>query len=876
MLMKAKGLLKMKRMSKCLFVCMVGLLLLWGACSPSETACSDTQPCPTGKVCQSGACVEQTNTDGGDETNTADAGEKTSPEKVVEKIADTAPPEKKNKAYDWSPATSGVTVDLFGVSAPTSKLAWVVGAKGMILHSSDAGVTWKKQTSGTDADLRAVSFIDDQNGWVVGTQGVMLRTTDGGVTWKKSTVPVSETLYKIVFLDKNRGYAVGDGFALLRTRTGGDSWQSTSGSTNIDLHGMYFFDDKSGLVAGSSGAIVLTRDGAQTVTSAVTGTTSVFWDVHFSDAQNGWAAGEGGLLFKSINAGEGWSNQKSPTTSTIYGIHFLGKERGWLIGKDGLLYGTRDAGKTWSNEAREAFSDLYDIDVHSKEMGIIVGKGGTIISIQALDAECQSGEKRPCYTGPAGTKDVGRCKGGEQTCIDGFWGACEGELKPTDQEVCFNGEDDDCDGKPDSEENCPDCQDGDQRDCYTGDPKLAGVGDCAKGKQTCANSTWGACAGEVLPKDESCNGRDDDCDGQVDNAPKNPPSCVLWNGICGVAKQACEKGQWVACTAAQYGADYEKSETKCDGKDNDCDGAIDETCTCTKEGESRACYSGSQASQGKGECKDGQQTCTSGKWTDCVGESKPTQEICADSKDNDCDGIVDEKTQYALSFDGRTSHVDVGTGTDFEPTGGLTIEGWFYFFRTNQAVAQTLISKAQSGGYGMYIDYSRQTRGQLSFLVRPLNGRSYTTLRVKYAGLITANKWVHIAGTFDGKELRLYVDGKKVGDTKAAADTISYTKGVPLLFGAEADVGKVARSSWRFYGHMGGIRISKKAAYTADFTPPCTMTKTADTLGLWLMDENTGTSLKDQIGKNNATGTKTTWRESVRCSGFYPGGCKTP
>ncbi len=60
---------------------------------------------------------------------------------------------------------------------------------------------------------------------------------------------------------------------------------------------------------------------------------------------------------------------------------------------------------------------------------------------------CTPGAVEPCYTGPAGTKGVGSCKGGAWTCNasgDGF-GPCEGETTPV-PESCKTLQDDDCDG----------------------------------------------------------------------------------------------------------------------------------------------------------------------------------------------------------------------------------------------------------------------------------------------------------------------------------------------------------------------------------------------------------------------------------------------
>jgi hypothetical protein len=52
---------------------------------------------------------------------------------------------------------------------------------------------------------------------------------------------------------------------------------------------------------------------------------------------------------------------------------------------------------------------------------------------------------QPCYTGEAGTRGVGACHDGTQSCV-GSLGRCSGEVVPAPLENCFNSIDDDCDG----------------------------------------------------------------------------------------------------------------------------------------------------------------------------------------------------------------------------------------------------------------------------------------------------------------------------------------------------------------------------------------------------------------------------------------------
>jgi photosystem II stability/assembly factor-like uncharacterized protein len=140
-----------------------------------------------------------------------------------------------------------------------------VGGDGVVLRTTDGGVTWTPQGGipGT-ISLLAVTFLDNDIGTTVGETGHVYRTTDGGDTWTPQESGVNEVLTAVSFSDANHGMAVGYLGNALRTTDGGATWIRQNSKTFMNLQGVHFVDADIGMMVGVGGIILRTTTGGAT------------------------------------------------------------------------------------------------------------------------------------------------------------------------------------------------------------------------------------------------------------------------------------------------------------------------------------------------------------------------------------------------------------------------------------------------------------------------------------------------------------------------------------------------------------------------------------------------------------------------------------
>ena len=133
----------------------------------------------------------------------------------------------------------------------------IVGGKGTILFTEDAGLTWNAATVAGDAKpkLNSVFFVNQKTGWAVGEEGRIYATINGGKYWREQNSPASKNLLDIFFLNTAEGFAVGDDGTILHTTTAGNVWKTEESSVSHKLERI-FFKGKQGFAVGFGGTIL--------------------------------------------------------------------------------------------------------------------------------------------------------------------------------------------------------------------------------------------------------------------------------------------------------------------------------------------------------------------------------------------------------------------------------------------------------------------------------------------------------------------------------------------------------------------------------------------------------------------------------------------
>ncbi len=304
---------------------------------------------------------------------------------------------------------------------PASSTIIGVGAKGVIVKSTDNGTSWILLRSDNSQTLNSVSFATSSVGFAVGNAGVILKTTDAGETWTPTTTPTDAgNLTQIQFVSPSIGF-VNDksNLKIHKTTDGGATWEPFIVSSYGAINSFEMFDDSHGFCGTNNGNILKINSGIlyESFTASVainaldfftaskgiaagngriyiTSDAGVTWDapmdvgfdimptaVSFSDESKIVAVSSSEMIYYSPNGGYSWSALNTGGAVALQTLLFSGTT-GIALGEIGVTYVSINSGGTWSKIGPVPSLGYQDLNSITSYNGVNIwaaGSNGKII-----------------------------------------------------------------------------------------------------------------------------------------------------------------------------------------------------------------------------------------------------------------------------------------------------------------------------------------------------------------------------------------------------------------------------------------------------------------------------------------------------------------
>ena len=164
--------------------------------------------------------------------------------------------------------------------------------------------------------------------------------------------------------------------------------------------------------------------------------------------------------------------------------------------------------------------------------------------------------------------------------------------------------------------------------------------------------------------------------------------------------------------------------------------------------------------------------------------------------------VVDGKVGKALKFDGRNDFIKVPDSDSLDITDEITVEAWV---KPDKASGygtsfRTIVAKDKhaSQPYGFYWD---NQNAELEFVVNDASDR--LTVPCGYDEWV--GTWVHLAATYDGEAIKIYMDGEVIGSRQYGGELV--VDDASLCIGWDCD----AKSDRYFPCTIDELRIYNRA-----------------------------------------------------------------
>lgn len=190
-------------------------------------------------------------------------------------------------------------------------------------------------------------------------------------------------------------------------------------------------------------------------------------------------------------------------------------------------------------------------------------------------------------------------------------------------------------------------------------------------------------------------------------------------------------------------------------------------------------------------------------------------------------------TNLVLRLDG--GFVAVPDSDELSVTDNFTLEAWANSTADDSEIPRTIMGKRRPDGGGGYNFIIYQSECRLG-----LNDGAGLNIAVSSGKVIARSSWYHLAATYDGATMKIYVNGILSGtyDVVARLQNSTY----PLTIGQLQTNSEI----WPFIGLLDEVRVWNRALTQQEIASRMNLTLTGsepDLAGYWTFDDGTANDL---------------------------------
>lgn len=261
---------------------------------------------------------------------------------------------------------------------------WAIGNYGLILKTSNSGLTFQTQLSPSKANLLGISIVNSEICYIFDDSSRIFKSTNGGLNWFMNS-SFSTKLNSLCFVNLDKGFAaLSNGIGI--SQNGGYNWTlvNPDNSASYIYYSVFFHNENTGYISAKN----IVSDYAYVFKTTNNGNNWIWFntgvdafkihDFYFINSMTGWCTGSRfGKLYtmKTNNGGINWTETNTPAISAIpNNIYFSDSNNGYIT-TNNKIFKSINGGNEWfvlkeiadlNSSYFKNIDEYFIVDMHSR------------------------------------------------------------------------------------------------------------------------------------------------------------------------------------------------------------------------------------------------------------------------------------------------------------------------------------------------------------------------------------------------------------------------------------------------------------------------------------------------------------------------------